>query len=153
MAKRTEPPKSRTAARRCFLDTLRDTANVMSAVKASGLSRSHWYAMRRRSKPFAEAWRKALDEGVDRLEEEAQRRALSGSRQPVFYQGKRVGSVHRYSDTLLMFLLRAHRPQRYRDGADTMEAEDDPLTALLKEIDGGTRTIRNDEDRDDAADG
>ena len=33
-----------------------------------------------------------------------------------FYKGKVVGSTKKYSGRLLMFLLEAHRPQKFRDG-------------------------------------
>ncbi len=49
------------------------------------------------------------------LEDEAIRRARDGVTIPVFYAGKEVGAIRRPSDTLLMFLLRAHRPERYRE--------------------------------------
>ena len=34
----------------------------------------------------------------------------------MFYKGKVVGSTKKYSGPLLMFLLEAHRPQKFRDG-------------------------------------
>src|SRR3546814_13265486 len=34
---------------------------------------------------------------------------------PHFHQGRVAGTVRKYSDSLLMFLLRAHRPDRYRE--------------------------------------
>lgn len=40
---------------------------------------------------------------------------IGGTVEPVFYQGKRVGEKLRFSDALLMFRLRALRPERYRD--------------------------------------
>ena len=58
----------------------------------------------------------ALEEATDLLEAEARRRALTGIDEPVFYKGKVVGSTKKYSRPLLMFLLEAHRPQKFRDG-------------------------------------
>ena len=72
--------------------------------------------MRRHSEDFAAQWREALGEGSDLLEAEARRRAVTGIDKPVFYKGKVVGSITKYSDRLLMFLLKAHRPQKFRDG-------------------------------------
>ena len=40
---------------------------------------------------------------------------MIGVPKPVYYQGKLIGHVPHYSDALLMFLLRAHRPEIYRD--------------------------------------
>ena len=72
--------------------------------------------MRRHSEDFAAQWDDALGEGVDILEAEARRRAVTGVDKPVYYKGEVVGSITKYSDRLLMFLLRAHRPQKFRDG-------------------------------------
>ena len=47
---------------------------------------------------------------VERLETEAQRRAVEGWDEPVFHEGREVGKKRRYSDTLLIFTLKAwHR--------------------------------------------
>ena len=72
--------------------------------------------MRRHSEDFAAQWDDALGEGVDLLDAEARRRAVTGVDKPVYYKGEVVGSITKYSDRLLMFLLRAHRPQKFRDG-------------------------------------
>ena len=49
------------------------------------------------------------------LEAEARRRAAIGVDEPVFYKGKVVGHIRKYSDNLLMFLLKAHWPEKFRD--------------------------------------
>ena len=35
--------------------------------------------------------------------------------EPIYYKGELVGHVRKYSDALMMFLLKAHRPDKYRD--------------------------------------
>ena len=45
------------------------------------------------------------------LEDEARRRAVDGVDEPVFQQGKQVGTIRKHSDTLLIFLLKGIRPQ------------------------------------------
>ena len=35
--------------------------------------------------------------------------------EPVFYQGQVVGHIRKYSDNLLMFLLKAHWPEKFRE--------------------------------------
>ena len=72
--------------------------------------------MRRHSECFAAQWDEALEEGTDLLEAEARRRAVTGIDEPVYHKGEVVGSIKKYSDTLLIFLLKAHNPQKFRDG-------------------------------------
>lgn len=67
---------------------------------------------------FAALCRQALDEYTERLEREADRRAVRGYLEPVFHQGKRCGEKLRFSDALLMFRLKALRPAMYRESAE-----------------------------------
>ncbi len=60
------------------------------------------------------------------------RRAVEGVIKPVFHQGKRVGTLRVYSDSLLMFLLRARRPEKFADRAGTTSDSADDLIARLK---------------------
>ena len=57
----------------------------------------------------------AREEAADTLEAEARRRAIEGVEEPVFHKGQRVGTVRKYSDLLLIFLLKGVRPQKFRD--------------------------------------
>ena len=99
-----------------FIEVLRTTGNVTLAAQHAGQSRNQVHDVRQRSKRFAAQWDNALEEATDLLEAEAHRRALTGIDEPVFYKGKVVGSTKKYSGPLLMFLLEAHRPQKFRDG-------------------------------------
>lgn len=106
----------RTARRRArFLQVLSECALVSCAVAAAGAARGSFYNWRYDDPQFADDWDRALDEGIALLEDEAIRRARDGVTIPVFYAGEEVGAIRRPSDALLMFLLRAHRPERYRE--------------------------------------
>lgn len=99
-----------------FLEGLRATGNVSEAARAASICRSRVYDCRHRDADFAAAWADALEEAADRLEMEAFRRAVEGIGEDRFFRGDVVGRVTRYSDRLLMFLLKARRPERF-DGA------------------------------------
>lgn len=119
-----------------FLAQLRETGNVSAAARAAGTCRSRCYEWRRRDREFAAAWADALEEAADRLEMEAFRRAVKGVGEDRFFQGSVVGEVTRYSDSLLMFLLRARRPARFgtrpmSENADTDMETDDRYVAEL----------------------
>lgn len=98
-----------------FLAALADGYSVSKASDEAGLSRQSFYAARERDEDFAEEWDEAIEAGTDKLEDEARRRAHDGVDEPAFYQGGICGHVRKYSDTLLIFLLKARRPDKYRE--------------------------------------
>jgi len=103
-----------------FLEVLRETGgNVSRACAAIELTRTRAYEWRAADPLFAAAWDEAVETGTDELEEEARRRAFSGVDEPVFYQGEVCGEVRKYSDTLLIFLLKGRRPEKYRENVRT----------------------------------
>ena len=99
-----------------FLESLQSTGgNVSAACEAIALSRRRVYEWREADPVFAAKWDEAVEFGTDALEEEARRRAYTGVDEPVFYQGEECGAVRKYSDTLLIFLLKGRRPDKYRE--------------------------------------
>jgi hypothetical protein len=105
-----------------FLRALAETGNVTAAVAVSGTSRTRVYELRKTDAVFAGAWEEAEETAADRLEEEARRRAVERVQEPLVSAGKIVRdddgqpiAIRRYSDTLLIALLKAHRPEKFRD--------------------------------------
>lgn len=104
-----------------FLETLEETANVSEAARIAGVNHRTPYKNRKKDKAFAEAWEQALERGIATLEVEARRRALHGVERSFRDKDGNVTSTEtKYSDSLTMFLLKAHRPKVYRDNI-TME--------------------------------
>lgn len=60
----------------------------------------------------------AREEACDTLEAEAMRRAVQGFEQPVYHKGVKCGTVRKYSDALLMFLLKSARAFKFADRPD-----------------------------------
>jgi hypothetical protein len=101
-----------------FLIALAGSGNVLVACKHARVSRVSAYRHRAKYPNFRKKWDTAIEESVDLLEIEAQRRAVKGTDKAIWYQGKHVGTVKEYSDTLLIFLMKANRPEKYRDNFD-----------------------------------
>jgi hypothetical protein len=123
-SRNTRRHKFRITGRRSrrFLETLAETGNVTAAAAAAGISRGGAYDHRQIDDAFAAAWREAEEIAADKLEAEAWRRAVDGVSEPVISMGKLVRdendqpvTIQRYSDNLLALLLRAHRPEKFRD--------------------------------------
>ncbi|MFM2370922.1 MAG: hypothetical protein RIS85_644, partial [Pseudomonadota bacterium] len=66
---------------------------------------------------FAAAWDAAVERGISRLEDCALERAIAGEERPVVWDGQVVTTWKRYDTSLLMFLLRQRRAERYGSSA------------------------------------
>jgi hypothetical protein len=100
---------------RDFIEALAEGGSVEHAARSVGMSRVSAYRLRHRANgaDFAAAWDGAMAHIVEKLEHATFERALSGTVKPVFHKGEQVGEVRIWSDTLAMFLLRAHNSRRY----------------------------------------
>jgi hypothetical protein len=98
-----------------FLRALTEGQTVSVAAKLAGYVRRTVYDWKRDDPEFTSRWQDAVDEAVDRLEAEADRRGVEGTLRPVFWKGVEVGHVREFSDTLLIFRLKALRPDKYRE--------------------------------------
>lgn len=71
--------------------------SITAACRAERIGRQTYYDWRNADPDFAAHADEAIEEGTDRLEDEAHRRAM------------------KVSDTLLIFLLKGRRPDKYRE--------------------------------------
>lgn len=98
-----------------FLQALIDGDCVIDAARKAGCDRHTFYARRRTEPDFAAAWDDAYERGTDRLEREAERRAIEGVDDFKVGPGGELVPIRKYSDVLLIFLLKARRPGKFRD--------------------------------------
>lgn len=114
--------------RALFLEELALRGNVSDACRAAGIERRQTaYEWRDADSDFAAQWNEALDIAIDAMEREAHRRAFEGMVKPVIGRvakdqdgivtdgnGERL-YIREYSDGLATLLLKAHRPEKYRE--------------------------------------
>lgn len=105
------------AAREKFLELYADTGQLHLACEGAGVSPGAAKQYIKEHPEFAELCDELLEAFRDRLEDEARRRAVEGVEEPVYQQGALVGSKQRYSDALLIALLKRHRKREYSDQA------------------------------------
>jgi hypothetical protein len=102
---------------RLFLEELRHCGLVCDAAAKAGISRALPYLWAKNSESFADEFQHAKQEGeqvlADTLEAALRNRATEGWSEDVYYQGKKVGSQRRYSDTAAIVMLKACRPHKY----------------------------------------
>ena len=98
-----------------FLARFSTLASVSKACKLSRVPRSNIYDWLKIDTQFKQLYDLTADQALGALEDEAVRRAFEGTNRPVFQGGKKVGLIREYSDTLLIVLLKARAPEKYKD--------------------------------------
>lgn len=149
-----QAPRPETVAKKAaFLAAYREMGVVPYAARVAGIARETAHRWRREDEAFSRQFAEARVDAVDKLEQEAMRRAVEGVDVPVIHAGQVAiagvdsngnyasqGSPHavgvapltikKYSDVLLIFLLKAAAPDKYReryhlDHSDPDQAYDD----------------------------
>lgn len=100
-----------------FLDAIAKHGNVGTACAIAKITRQTVYFRRKNSSEFEQAWEDALASYRDSIREEIRRRAIDGYLEPVFHNGKKIASIRKKSDTLLIVEAKRVDPEyreRYR---------------------------------------
>ena len=113
-----------------FVEMLIETGNVSASARIANVSRQHAYLCRQTDPEFAARWDDAIEEGTDNLEEIAMRRAKEGS------------------DTLTIFLLKARRPDKYRENIGVKH--EGGVTVRVEYVDHDHDYLANADDHDKA---
>lgn len=79
------------------------------------MDRTHAYVHKKENPEFAAAWEEAIQQAVDILEAEAWQRA------------------RKQSDVLMIFLLKAHKPEKYRENVHLHHSGKIDVTRLSDE--------------------
>lgn len=103
------------AKKRAFLVAYSEVGTITHAAELAGITRRTVQNWKNSDPDFAAAMVEAEEKAAERLEQEARRRAVEGVAEPVYQGGKQVGTVRKYSDTLLIFLLKGAKPEKYRE--------------------------------------
>src|SRR5262249_44545576 len=110
--------------------------NIGAAAAAAGIDRSTHYRWKREDSEYAEAFERAVEEAAGVFEDVAVQRATEGLEEPLIYQGELVYKrdpltneivpapvtsepvplmIRRRSDTVLLAVLKAWAPTKYRE--------------------------------------
>ena len=102
-------------AKRAFLSAFAYCGRIRRAALEAQVNWRMHYHWLRADPAYAEAFEQAKGLAADFLEDEAIRRATEGVQRAVYYKGTQVGEETLFSDTLLIFMLKGMRPEKYRD--------------------------------------
>ncbi len=135
--------------RRRFLEVYAEAGSAIETKRRTGIADSDHRYWLKTDEVYRHAFERAKELAVDQLEAEAKRRAYEGVTEPVFQGGKRVGEIQKYSDVLLIFLLKGALPERYRETlnvtydlsklSDEELAQFDQLASKVTPISAGRR--------------
>lgn len=113
----TPSQRIRQEKRTAFLEAYAEQGTISHAAKSVGIDRSTHYEWLE-DPAYAARFSEAHERSIEALEREGRRRAIEGTEEPVYQGGRMVGTIRKYSDTLLIFLLKAARPGTYRERVD-----------------------------------
>lgn len=140
-----------------YLEALRNVPVMKHACEAAGIDRTTAWRAREADEEFAKAEQEAMEEGIDRAEQEAFRRAVVGFEEPVIDKGRLAYRYERYldeegaehyrilldehgqpiplttrkhSDALLSLFLKGRRKKVYADRTELTGAEGGPVQAV-----------------------
>jgi hypothetical protein len=127
-----------------FIAALADTGVVSEAARRVKMTVQSCYRLRRSpgAEGFSAAWDAALHQASKRLADLAFERAIAGVDEPVLdKEGRCIYVRTRYNDRLLMFLLRAHQPERYRHAQQSVRQPAEPPPPDMTPVAEAIRTL------------
>ena len=131
--KKRRPPESGERLKIKFLAAYQQTGNVVAAARVAKIDRQQHYRWLDSDPDYARRFDESRRQAADILESEAIRRAVSGCKELVLHGGKPIRDPetgeylfrHKYSDVLLIFLLKGLLPEKYRDSFVPQAGDDD----------------------------
>jgi hypothetical protein len=135
MALMVHPARARRLARqRRFLRAFETLGTVTHAATQAGIHRDSHYSWLTADPAYVKAFADAVAVYADRLEREADRRAVEGVQRPVYQDGQVVGHVTEYSDRLLELRLKAVKPEVYRERTEARHSVQGLPDGLWEEV-------------------
>lgn len=101
--------------KRAFLEAFRILGTVYHAAQQAQVGRRTVQRWKKQDPEFRALFNEAAEDATDIIEGQARVRANAGVKRNVLYKGKVVDSYFEYSDTLSIVLLKAYRPEKFRE--------------------------------------
>lgn len=122
-----------------YIELLESGLTAVAAAQELGPNVATFYRHRNDDEAFDKACKEAQLHGarnrLQMLESEAYRRAVEGVDEPVFYKGDECGAVRKYSDKILLVLLKAEANRAgdpaYKDRFDVTSKDDKVQAGII----------------------
>jgi hypothetical protein len=112
-AQAVQPKNRKLRHQEVFLRAYEESCCITWAAHAARITRKTHYQWLRQDPAYVRAFDESRILAADFLESCAVQRATAGWLEPVRYRGEQCGTVRRYDNGLLMFLLRGMWPEKY----------------------------------------
>lgn len=147
------PRNPLTASAEAFLKAYAQTANITKAAEAAKLDRGLHYHWIDTNPKYQRRFLAAERMAADVIESEAVRRATEGVMEAVYYQGRAVGAVRRYSDGIMLTLLRGFKPQKYAIQKTEITGADGGPVEIIQRLNAARLRVAREDAEDDASRG
>lgn len=135
-----------TVKQKSFLKAYTEELTIHGALHVTGMHPTAHYTSMKVNPIYKRLFDDLREYVVEALEGEGFRRAYHGVKEYVYFQGNICGEKQIFSDTLLMFLLRAANPDKYRERSTmdlNVKPQDGDLDPALRSVSRDTlRKIR-----------
>lgn len=131
-----------TAQKDLYIEYLEKSGNESEARRYAGVRATAVRKALNDDPDFEEQVLECKSRIADMLEQEAFHRAVNGTVKNVYYKGEIVGEQTEYSDSLLMFLLKGNKPEKYGDKTTLMGSKSEPLTIEVIDVLGEKETLK-----------
>jgi hypothetical protein len=141
---------NRRRLKKVFLEHFAELGNLTAAARATGVSRGVVYKWKDEDEAFAAAFGEADVAATEVLEAEARRRAVEGNPHTKSWYDRSGLLVAQeteitYSDTLLIFLLKARDPRKYRERVQLQHADANGEVLDLASLVRAARAVTEDQ--------
>lgn len=99
----------------CFIQTCGHLTRAAQAARINRVTHYSWLNHAENKEDYRIAWERVQPIAAQMVLDQAVERAAHGVEEPVFYKGEVVGFVKKYSDNVLITLLKGLIPDKFKD--------------------------------------
>ncbi len=134
--------------KKTFLQAFAVQGTVLHAAQTAQIDRRTVQRWLKEDPEFRAGFKDAREDATDMLEHAGVIRAVLGVSKTVYYKGRPIGTEREFSDTMTIVLLKAHRPEKFREryeltgaGGGAIEVSNPVQRIMAKLVEMKTRML------------